>query len=170
MRLIHEHVTFRAVQLRRRAVGVLVAVGIVKLRDCHGSLYGLLAKHPVPLPQYGRHMCARDILVAVLVTGFVVGIADVGIVAHRVVELYHRVLRLPYVQLVEAFHVFLVLRLVQILGQPVRAHQLAPSVRGVAARVKAAQTGVVPLLQVAAVTLQFQPGDADIFQPAAKGE
>ena len=170
MGLIDEHVAFRAVQFCRRTVGILVAVRIVKLRDCHCSLGCLLAEHPVPLPQYGRHMRARNILVAVLVPGFVVGVAHVRVVAHRVVELDHRVLRLPDVQLVEALHVLLVFGLVQVLRQPVRADQLAPRVRGVAGCIEAAQPCLVPLLQVAAVAFQFQPGDAHVFQLAFQRE
>ena len=170
MGLIDEHVAFRAVQFCRRTVGILVAVRIVKLRDCHCSLDCLLAEHPVPLPQYGRHMRTRNILVAVLVTGLVVGVAHIRVVAHRVVKLNHRVLRLPDVQLVEALRIFVEGVVVQVFRQPVRADELAPRVRGVAGCVEAAQPGVIPLFQVAAVALKLQAGDAHVLQLAFQRE
>ena len=187
--LVHHPVAFRAVQLRGRAVGVLVAVRIVQrivghlavevvgrgfhVGDVDGARGGLLrhlGQCAVPLRQDGRDVAARRVGVAVLVPGPVVGVADVRVVAHRVVELDQGVLRLPDVQLVEALHILLVFGLVQVLRQPVRAHQLAPCVRGVAGCVEAAKPGLVPLLQVAAVAFQFQAGDAHVLQPAFQRE
>ena len=188
-RLVHHPVAFRAVQLRRRAVGVLVAVRVVQriighlavkvvgrgfhVRDVDGARSGFLrhfGQHAVSFLQDGRDVAARRVGVAVLIPGLVIGVAHVRVIAHRVVELNHRILGLPDVQFVKTLHVLVESPVVQVLRQPVGAYQLAPRVRGVALRVEAAKPGVVPFFQVAAVAFQFQSGDAHVFQLAFQGE
>ena len=121
-RLVHHPVAFRTVQLRLRAVCVLVAVGIVKgvvghlaveivhrrilpghVHVARGGFLGDLCQHAVPLFQNGRNMAAGYVGRSVSVARAVVKVRHVGVVGHCVVELYHRVVRLSDVELREFF-------------------------------------------------------------------
>ena len=167
--LVHHPVALAAVKRGRRAVGVPVAVRIVQrvvghlaVQIVHSRIHaghghaarsGLLrhfGKHPVPLRQDRRDMAACLIGGSVLVARTVVKVAHVRVVRHLVVELDHRVFRLPDVQLREVGGIGGVGILVQVTGQANRTHQRA-GVRGVAVRVHAAHFH--ELLQPRAVIL-----------------
>ena len=118
-RLQHHNVALRAVKLRFAAVGILIAVRIIQwvvrhlavrvvhhrvhtryLHRCCRRHLCYLRQHSVPQLQYRFDVAARLVRRAVLVARPVVKVAHVCIVAHRIVKLYHRVLRLHQPQLV----------------------------------------------------------------------
>ena len=143
-RFVHHPVTFGSVQLCRSSVRILVAVRVIQgiighlaVRIIHGGICVCdvhltggrhlcnLGKDTVTLAQYGRDVTARNISVAVFVSGFVVEVADIGIVGHVVIELYHRIFRLSYVQFIKTFCVLVECFVVQVLCQAVCANELA---------------------------------------------
>ena len=103
-------------------------------------------------------MAARHVGVTILVAGTVVEVAHVRVVRYVIVELDHRVLRLADIQLRKMRRIGGIGVLVQVPGQPYRAHQCA-GVRGVALRVHAAH--VHKPVQPCAVVLAVDAGDAE---------
>ena len=154
-RLVHHPVALRAVQLRFRTVGILVAVGIIEgivghlavkvvhhyllprhVHVARGSFLGDLCQHAVPLFQNGRNMTAGHVGRAVSVARAVVKIAHVGIVGHRIIKLYHRVVRLSDVQLRELLAHGIVFTVFHIRCKVHGTHKCAV-VHGIAFRVHA---------------------------------
>ena len=94
--------------------------------------YGLLAarrllrefgKHPETLFKYSGHVTAHFVRITELITCLVVQIRDIGIVAHVIIKLYHRVFRQYYLQLGIFITVTLYIDIFQIPGQTNLANQ-----------------------------------------------
>jgi len=185
-RLIHHPVALRTVQLCLRAVGILVAVSVVKgivghlaVRVVHRHLLPghvhvararfprHLRQHPVPPFQDGRDVAAGHIGRAALIAGPVVEVRHVRVVRHRVVERYHRVVRLPDVQFRELLLHRRVLFIFHVRRQAHRAHQGAV-VHRVALGVHALQC--LEPAQQRAVILCVDTLDADALHAHAPAE
>ena len=185
-RLVHHPVAFRAVQLRLRAVCVLVAVGIVKgvvghlaveivhrrilpghVHVARGGFLGDLCQYPVPLFQNGRNMAAGYVGRSVSVARSVVKVRHVGVVGHCVVELYHRVVRLPDVQFRKLLLHRRILAVLHVSGephgtyQPTVVHRIAFCVHALQCLEPAEQRTVV---------LHVNAFDADPFHAHAPAE
>ena len=143
-RFVHHPVAFGSVQLCRSSVRILVAVRVIQgiighfaIRIIHGGICVCdvyltggrhlcnLGQYTVTLAQYGRDVTARNIRVSVFISGFVVEVADISIVGHVVIELYHRIFRLSYVKFIKTFCVLVECIVVQVLCQAVCTNELA---------------------------------------------
>ena len=141
-RFVHHPITFGSVQLSWSSVRILVAVRVIQgiighfaVRIIHGGICICnvhltggrhlcnFCQDTVTLAQYGCNMTARNISIAVFISGFIVEVTDIGIVGHVVIELYHRIFRLPYVQFIKTFCVLVECIVVQILCQTVCANE-----------------------------------------------
>ena len=167
--LVHHPVALATVQFGSRAVGVLVAIGVIQrivghlavqvvhrrvhVRHVHaarGRLLRYLRKYTVTFGEYGGDMAARHVGVAILVAGPVVEIAHIRVVRHVIVELDHRVLGLADVQFRKVGGIGGVGVLIQVFCQFYGTHKRA-GVRGVALHVHA--THVHKPVQPCAVVL-----------------
>ena len=129
-----------------------------------GGQFRNFGKYALALAEDGRHVRAHLVVIAVLVPGLVVEVADIGIIRYRIIELKHRVLRLPDVQFIKVRNIFRVGFLFQILGQTVGADKLAAPVHRIALRIEATQSSIVPCLQITAVPFHVNTCDTNILQ------
>ena len=183
--LVHHPVTFSAVQSGSRAVGVLVAVRVVQrvvghltvqvvhrginVRHVHTPrrrFFSHFSKYTVTLLQDGGNMTAHLIRVVILVAGTVVKVAHVRVIRYLVVELDHRVFRLPDIQFREVRLQSAVRIVINVARELYRTHQGA-RVRSVA--IGMALSGNLQNFAGGLIILLFRPYKVGDFIEASTG-
>ena len=184
--LVHHPVPFSAVQSGSRAVGVLVAVRVVQrvvghltVKVVHRGInvrhvytprrrfFSHFSKYTVTLLQDGGNMTAHLIRVVILVAGTVVKVAHVRVIRYLVVELDHRVFRLPDIQFREVRLQSAVRIVINVARELYRTHQGA-RVRSVAIRIHTAHPD--KLIQPRTVILAVNTGYSDTFHTRATAQ